>query len=208
MTSSLRYAAVALCVALAFTACTKSTDSTSTSTDATQTTAPDTGTGASAAPDAGASTAPGASATAAGEATTSTSAPAASATTGAMTATTAPPTGTSTTTTGGSANGAPGTYIDLPVYPGATERTDQDISMSANGGSLVLKVYATKDDSKTVADWYKAHLPSTWKGGVITAGSKTVGTFSNEETGGDQSVIVASQDDVTTRIQLATKHGK
>ena len=47
--------------------------------------------------------------------------------------------------------------------------------MSANGGSLVLKVYATKDDSKTVADWYKAHLPSTWKGGVITAGSKTVG---------------------------------
>ena len=198
MSSFLRYAAVALCVALALTACTKSTQST-TSADATQTTAPDAVASASAAP--------GATATNAGEATTATSAPAASATTGAMTATTAPPATTGTTTTG-STNGAPGTYIDMPVYPGATESKDQDMSVSANGGSLVMKIYATKDDAKKVADWYKSQLPTSWKGGVLTAGAKTVGTFSNEMSDGDQSVIVASQDDGSTRVQLTTKHGK
>jgi hypothetical protein len=125
-----------------------------------------------------------------------------------MTATTAPPATTSATTTGGSANGAPGTYIDLPVYPGATENKDQDMSVSANGGSLVIKIYSTKDDAKTVADWYKSNLPSTWKGGVMTAGSKTIGTFSNELTDGVQSVVVGSEDDTTTHIQLTTKHGK
>jgi hypothetical protein len=209
MTSSLRYAAVALCVALAFTACTKSTQSTST--DATQTTAPDvTAAGASAAPDA--------TSTAAGEATTATNAPAASATTSAMNATTAPPTTTGTTTTGttttgtttagGSANGTPGTYIDLPVYPGATENKDQDMSVSANGGSLVVQGYTTKDDTKAVADWYKSHLPATWKGGVMTAGSKSVGSFANEMSDGVQSVLVVTQDDGSTRILLTTKHGK
>jgi hypothetical protein len=208
MTSSLRYAAVALCAALAFTACTKSTDSTSaTTTDATQTTAPD----ANAA--AGASAAPGASATSAGEATTTTAAPAASATTGAMTATTAPPTTTGTTTTGtttagGSANGTPGTYIDLPVYPGSTENKDQDMTVTANGGSLVVQAYTTKDDTKAVADWYKSHLPATWKGGVMTAGNKSVGSFANEMSDGVQSVLVVTQDDGSTRIQLTTKHGK
>jgi hypothetical protein len=207
MTSSLRYAAVALCVALAFTACTKSTQSTSTtSADATQTTAPDvTAAGASAAPDA--------TSTAAGEATTATNAPAASATTSAMTATTAPSTTTGTTTTGtttagGSANGTPGTYIDLPVYPGATENKDQDMSVTANGGSLIVQAYTTKDDTKAVADWYKSHLPATWKGGVMTAGSKSVGSFANEMSDGVQSVLVVTQDDGSTRIQLTTKHGK
>jgi hypothetical protein len=82
------------------------------------------------------------------------------------------------------------------------------MSMSSNSSSVVMKAYTTKDDAKTVADWYKSRLPSTWKGGVLTAGSKTVGTFSNEMSDGDQSVIVASQDDGTTRIQLTTKHGK
>jgi hypothetical protein len=204
MTSSLRYAAVALCVALAFTACTKSTQSTSsTSSDATQTTAPDvTAAGASAAPDA--------TSTAAGEATTATNAPAASATTTAMTA---PPTTTGTTTTGtttagGSADGTPGTYIDLPVYPGATENKDQDMSVSANGGSLIVQAYTTKDDTKAVADWYKSHLPATWKGGVMTAGNKSVGSFANEMSDGVQSVLVVTQDDGSTRIQLTTKHGK
>jgi hypothetical protein len=206
MTSSLRYAAVALCVALACTACTKSTQSSSTtSTDATQTTAPD-------AVSAGASAAPDATSTAAGGATTTTAAPAASATNGAMTATTAPPTTTttttSTTTAGGSANGAPGTYIDLPVYPGAAENKDQDMTVSANNGSLVVQTYTTKDDTKGVADWYKSHLPSTWKGGVMTAGSKSVGTFANDMSDGLQSVLVVTQDDGTTRIQLTTKHGK
>jgi hypothetical protein len=207
MTSSLRYAAVARCVALAFTACTKSTQSTSTtSADATQTTAPDvTAAGASAAPDA--------TSTAAGEATTATNAPAASATTSAMTATTAPSTTTGTTTTGtttagGSANGTPGTYIDLPVYPGATENKDQDMSVTANGGSLIVQAYTTKDDTKAVADWYKSHLPATWKGGVMTAGSKSVGSFANEMSDGVQSVLVVTQDDGSTRIQLTTKHGK
>jgi hypothetical protein len=193
MSSFLRYAAVALCVALAFTACSKSTESTTTA-DATQTAAPDataTG-GASTAPDAG----------------TATAAPAASATTGAMTAATAVPSTTVATTTGGSTNDSSAGYIDLPVYPAANESKDQDMSMSANGGSFVIKAYTSKDDAKKVADWYKSQLPTAWKGGVMTAGNKTVGTFSNEMADGDQSVIVSSQDDGTTRIQLATKHGK
>ena len=50
--------------------------------------------------------------------------------------------------------------------------------------------------------------PSAWKNGILTSEGKTVGTFSNEMPDGDQSVIVNSQDDKTSRIQLATKHGK
>ena len=85
---------------------------------------------------------------------------------------------------------------------------DQAISSSSNGSSVTMKIYSSKDDSKKVSEWYKSHLPSSWKNGILTAGGKTVGTFSDEHTDGDQSVIVANQDDTTTRIQIATKHGK
>jgi len=113
--------------------------------------------------------------------------------------------GTTVTTSNGSGTAG---YIDILVYPGASENKDQGMTMSANGTSLVMKVYTSKDDAMTVSNWYKAHLPAAWKNGIITAEGKTVGTFSNEMVDGDQSVIVASQDDKTTRIQLATKHGK
>ncbi len=53
-----------------------------------------------------------------------------------------------------------GGYIDLPVYPGATESKEGAMSVSTNTGSVAIKVYATKDDTKKVADWYKAHLPA------------------------------------------------
>ena len=180
MTSSLRFAgAVALCAALLLTACAKKTDqTTTTSTDSTLT-----ATGAPAS-GAGATAAPGAAATAAPAATTGVKVDMKSSTGGA------------------------GGYIDLPVYPGASESKDQAMSMSANGGSFTVKVYTTGDDAKKVADWYKSHLPAAWKGGVITAGDKTVGTFGNDVSDGNQSVVVANQDEHTTRIQLATKHGK
>lgn len=190
MTSSLRYAVVALCAVLALTACTKSSQ---TSTDTT----------ATAAPDATDTTSPAA---------TSTDAPATSATTAAMTpASTAPgttTTTTSTTTTG--SNGAAGSaaYIDLPVYPGSTENKSQDLSMSASGNSVLIKVYETKDDAGKVANWYKSNLPSAWKNSILTSDNKTAATFSNEMSDGDQSVLITTQDGVTTRIQLATKHGK
>jgi hypothetical protein len=188
MKSSLRLAgAIALCAALLMTACAKKTDQTTT-VDTSQSSA----TSATTAPDAANS--PAASATAA--ATIATSAPAADATT-AVTA----------TTSNGTA-GAGGGYIDLPVYPGASETKEGAMSMSTNTGSFVVKIYTTKDDTKKVADWYKGHLPAAFKGGVLTAGDKTVGTFADEHTDGDQSVIVAGQDDHTTRIQLSTKHGK
>jgi hypothetical protein len=184
MTSSFRFAgAAALCAALLLTACAKKTDqtTTTTSTDATQTatSAPASAAGATAAPD-----------------TTASAAPAAAA------ATSMPTVDVKT-----SSNGSAG-YIDLPVYPGASESKDQAMSMSANGGSFTVKVYTTGDDAKKVADWYKSHLPAAWKGGVLTSGDKTVGTFANEVGDGNQSVVVANQDDKTTRIQLATKHGK
>jgi hypothetical protein len=106
------------------------------------------------------------------------------------------------------ASSGAGGFIDMPVYPGASENKDQEMSMSANGGSFTVKVYTTGDDAKKVAEWYKSHLPAAWKGGVVTAGDKTVGTFGNDVSDGDQSVLVANQDDHTTRIQLTTKHGK
>jgi hypothetical protein len=112
-----------------------------------------------------------------------------------------------TTVTSSSGSGTSG-YIDLPIYPGSTENKDQGLSMSANGSSVAMKVYTSKDDAKTVAEWYKSHLPAAWKNGVITADNKTIGTFTTEMPDGDQSIIVATQDDKTTRIQLATKHGK
>jgi len=177
MTSSLRYAAVALCAALAFTACTKSSQ-TSTTTDATQTAAPDaTATDAAAAP---------------------------SATTAAMVPSTTAP-GTTTSTNGSS--GASTGYIDLPVYPGSTESKGQELSMSSNGNSVVIKVYTTNDDAGKVTNWYKSNLPAAWKNAILSSDGKTSGTFANEMSDGDQSVIVTTQD-TNTRIQLATKHGK
>jgi hypothetical protein len=120
---------------------------------------------------------------------------------GSTTATTAPD---AAAATAASTSG----YIALPVYPGSTENKDQGISMSANGTSVAMKVYTSPDDAKTIADWYKSHLPAAWKNGVLTADHKTIGTFTNEMSDGDQSIIVATQDDKATRIQLATKHGK
>jgi len=201
MTSSLRYAAVALCVALAFTACTKSTQSTATTSDSTQTTAPDAN---------AASSAPSAQATSAGGASAGASqAPAASATTGAMTPSTAVP--TANVSTSGSTTGASDGYITLPVYPGATEASQGEMSATTNTGSFDAKIYQTKDDSKTVSDWYKAHLPSSFQALVITANGKTVGTFTDEhkEDNGDQAVLVTYDNNSNeTHIQLSTKHGK
>ncbi len=170
--------AAALCGALLLTACAKKTDESASTSSTTDTSQ-------------SAATTPAADAAA-------TTAPAADAS-----ATTAV-----TSMSSSSGNGAPGDYIDLPVYPGASEAKDQGMAVSSNGTSLAMKVYTTKDDTKRVADWYKSHLPSSWKDGIITAGGKTVGTFSSEHADGDQSVIIANQDDTTTRIQLTTKHGK
>jgi hypothetical protein len=113
-----------------------------------------------------------------------------------------------TTVSSSSGNGTSAGHIDVPVYPGATEMTDQAISSSSNGSSVTMKIYSAKDDSKKVSEWYKSHLPSSWKNGILTAGGKTVGTFADEHTDGDQSVMVSNQDDGTSRIQIATKHGK
>lgn len=192
MTTPLRLAgAAALCAALLLTACAKKTDQTTTSTDSSTQAAADAG--ATPAADAGtAATTPAAEAS-------STTAP-----TNTMSA------GGTTVTTGSGTNGSSkGGYIDLPVYPGAGELKEQAMSSSTDTGSVSMKVYSTKDSAKKVADWYKAHLPSSFKGGVLTAGDKTVGTWADEHTDGDQNVIVGSDSSSgTTRIQLTTKHGK
>ena len=184
MNISLRLAGAAtLCAVVLLTGCAKKTDESTTSSTTT------TATGASpaaAAPDA-------ASSAAANDAT-------------ALATATPGPISVSVKTSAPAAGGANG-FINLPIYPGAAENKDQDISSSGNGVTVTLQVYSTKDDAKTVADWYKSHLPANWKGGVLTAGGKTIGTFSNEMSDGDQSVVVAS-DTAATRIQLTTKHGK
>ncbi|MBV8298254.1 MAG: hypothetical protein JO083_01655 [Candidatus Eremiobacteraeota bacterium] len=177
--------AATLCAAVLLAGCAKKTDQTTTT--STSTTATDASPAAGTAPDAAAS------ASAVGSA-----APTTAATPG--------PLSVSVKTSAPAAAGANG-YINLPVYPGAAENKDQDISSSGNGVTVTLQVYSTKDDAKTVADWYKSHLPASWKGGILTAGGKTIGTFSNEMSDGDQSVVVAS-DTSATRIQLTTKHGK
>ena len=194
MKNSLRFAgAAALCAALLLGACAKkTTDQTTASTDSSQTTA-----AATAAPDAGGSASPDASATV--PATVSTG-PSVVPTTPATTTTS-----TTTSSTNGSASG--GGYIDLPVYPGATESKEGGMSASTNTGSVAMKVYSTKDDTKKVAEWYKAHLPAAFKNTIMTVAEKTMGTFVDEHTDGDQSVIVAD-DNGATRIQLTTKHGK
>ena len=107
-----------------------------------------------------------------------------------------------------SGNGANGAYIDIPVYPAAAEAKEQAVSASGNGSSVTMHVYTSKDDPKRVSEWYKSHLPASWKNGIITVGGKTNGTFAGEYADGDQSVLVTNQDDGSSRIQLATKHGK
>jgi hypothetical protein len=183
MNISLRLAGAAtLCAALLLAGCAKkSTDQTTTTSTTTTDASP-------------AAAAPGAVASAAADA----AAAAASASPGAISV--------SVKTSAPAAGGANG-FIDLPVYPGAAENKDQAISSSGNGVTVTLVVYSTSDDAKKVADWYKSHLPANWKGGVLTAGGKTIGTFSNETPDGDQSVVVAS-DTTATRIQLTTKKGK
>ena len=174
--------AATLCAAVLLAGCAKKTDQTTTSSTTTTTDA----SSATVAPDAAASAAavssPGPAAATPGAISVSvkTSAPAA-----------------------GGANG----FIDLPVYPGAAEHKDQEISSSGNGVSVLLRIYSTSDDAQKVGAWYKAHLPANWKGGSMTAGGKTIATFSNEMPDGDQTVVVAS-DTNATRIQLSTKHGK
>ena len=99
----------------------------------------------------------------------------------------------------------------MPIYPGATAAPDGSLSSSSNTGSVDIKWYTTKDDSKTVTDWYKAHLPADFQNFVISANGKTTGTFTDEhkDGSGDQSIMVTVDDSTkTTRIQLATKHGK
>ncbi|HEX3468973.1 MAG TPA: hypothetical protein VHT05_12920 [Candidatus Elarobacter sp.] len=136
-----------------------------------------------------------------------------------MTASTTPPqtttTTTTTTTTGGTTNGTTsGTganaFIALPVYPGAATAPAGDMSATTATGSFEVKHYTTKDDSKTVADWYKAHLPAAFQAMVITANDKTTGTFADDhpDHGGDQSVMVTvDSSSGATVIQLATKKG-
>jgi hypothetical protein len=178
--------AVALCGALLFTGCAKKTDqstSTSSTTDTTQ------AAGATPAADAAATTAPAGAASAAPVVTA-----------------TAAAGGTSVSSSSG--NGASSGYIDLPVYPGASEGKDQELNASGNGTSVTMKVYTSKDDAKKVAEWYKSHLPGSWKNSIMTVGGKTAGTFVDEHADGDQSVLVTNQDDGTSRIQLTTKHGK
>jgi hypothetical protein len=185
--------AAVLCAALLFTGCAKKTTDQTTSgstTDATTQAA-----GASPAADAAATMAP---------ATDTTSAPSASS--APVVTATAAAGGTSVSSSSG--NGKSDGYIDIPVYPGAIEGKDQALSASGNGTSVTMHVYTTKDDPKKVSEWYKTHLPASWKNSIITVGGKTGGTFVDEHADGDQSVIVANADDTTTRIQMTTKHGK
>jgi hypothetical protein len=183
--------AAALCAALLFTGCAKKTDQT-TSGSATDTT---TQGGATPAGEANVTSAP---------ATDVSSAPAAS--TAPVVTATAAAGGTSVSSSSG--NGASDGYIDIPVYPGAVEGKDQALTASGNGTSVTMNVYTTKDDAKKVSEWYKSHLPASWKNSIITVGGKTGGTFVDEHADGDQSVIVANTDETTTRIQTTTKHGK
>jgi len=200
MTTPLRLAgAAALCAALLLTACAKKTDQTTTSTDTTNTQAA-ADAGATPAADAGAATtAPDAGTTPAAEVST----------TGTPSSSTMSAGGTTITTGSGTNGASKGGYIDLPIYPGAGEVKEQAITSSSDTGSVAMKIYSTKDDAKKVAEWYKAHLPASFKGGILTAGDKTVGTWADEHTDGDQNVIVGSDSSSgTTRIQLTTKHGK
>jgi hypothetical protein len=104
------------------------------------------------------------------------------------------------------ASGAPFVPIDLPVYPGATKDTQQSLKMNANGESVTIDEYVSKDSADTVAAWYKSHLPSDWQNFAVNSGSKTAATYSSPDHGDDgQSVILSGQDDGTTHIQMSTK---
>ncbi len=198
MISPLRLAgAAALCAALLLSACAKKTDQTTTSTDtSTATTAP--------AADASASTAPGEA-----TGTTATAAPVIAASTAPDTSATTTASSTTTTASGSSGGASGGAYITMPVYPGATDAKDTgSLSVTTNAGSVQMKSYMTKDDAKKVTDWYKSKLPASFKNTVMTVDSKTMGTFVDEHTDGDQSIIVTTTDDGSTRIQITTKHGK
>jgi len=172
-------------------ACSKSSDTTSSSSTA-----------AATAGDAAAATASDAAAA------TATDAPAATATDAAAATESASPAPAVST-----APATSGTPIALPVYPGAQALKDRSISMTTGNGSLKVDSYQTGDDAKTVIEWYKAHLPSSWQNFSMTNGGKTVGTFSTDLTGGasgagaTQSVIVTTGTDGKTDIQLSTKTG-
>jgi hypothetical protein len=188
MKSSRLAGAAVLCAALLFTGCAKKTD---------QSTATDTTTTAGSTPAADTAMTP-APATDVSAAPTASTAPVVTAT--------AASGDTSVSSSAGS--GASTGYIQIPVYPGAAEGTDQALSASGNGTSVTMHIYTTKDDARKVSEWYKSHLPASWKSSIITVGGKTGGTFVDEHADGDQSVIVANADETTTRIQLTTKHGK
>jgi len=201
MTSTLRFAgAAALVAALLLGACAKKTtdQTTTTSTDTAGSTPAPAGDAMTPVPEASSSTEPGgAAATSAGGAT---SAPDATATAGA----------TMAAMSGSASNGASNGFITLPVYPGASQAQAGSISTSSNTGSVDIKWYTTKDDSKKVVDWYKANLPSSFQNFEISANGKTTGSFSDEhkDNSGDQSVIITADNTTNeTRIQLATKHG-
>ncbi|HTD37241.1 MAG TPA: hypothetical protein VK669_06995 [Candidatus Limnocylindrales bacterium] len=207
MTTPLRLAGVAaLCAALLLTGCAKKTDQT-TSSDTTTT---------QAAADAGAT--PAADAGASGDSTAAPDAgtpapelsPSAAPTASSGSAGTTVTSGTTTATTGSGSNGAgSGGYITLPVYPGATASKEQSIAATTGTGSLSMQFYETKDDAKKVSDWYKAHLPASFKAAILTTNGKTIGTFVDEHPDGDQNIAVTSDmPPGTTRIQLTTKHGK
>ncbi|HZO95165.1 MAG TPA: hypothetical protein VFB22_15575 [Candidatus Baltobacteraceae bacterium] len=177
------------CAALAFSGCSKHTDSSQTTTTTTDT--------STAMPAGAAATAPG-DAAAGGAAPTAT----------AMSAAATPAGEAAAATTPAAAPSGSFRFIDVPVYPGAREDPAQHLSMSSGDGSVDMHVYATKDDSKRVAEWYKSHLPANWKSEILTANDKTVGTFDQEQSGvGDQSVIVADNNG-STRVQITTKKGK
>jgi hypothetical protein len=187
--------AAVLCAALLFTGCTKKT--TDQSTSGSTTTDTTTQSGATPAADTAATAAP---------ATDTSSAPTAAASSAPVVTATASAGGTSVSSSSG--NGKSDGYIDIPVYPGAVEEKGQGLTASNGGTSVTMHVYTTKDDARKVSEWYKSHLPASWKNSIITVGGKTGGTFVNEHADGDQSVIVANMDETTTKIQLTTKHGK
>ncbi len=116
---------------------------------------------------------------------------------------------TGTPTTAPAASAAPGGYIVIPVYPGATSRKDDAAVMNGYGPSFAVKIYSSKAESGRISDWYFAHLPLSWRTSIWRAHGKTEGRFSEEhKNGGIQSVIVQTQPDGTSQIEIATKHGK
>jgi hypothetical protein len=96
----------------------------------------------------------------------------------------------------------------IPVYPGAVKDAGKSMDIQDHGTSVEVASYASKDDSETVAAWYKAHLPAAWGSVTISSGAKTAATFSSPD-GGEvrQSVIVTGGDAGGSEIQISTKTG-